>query len=74
MDRDRSRGQLLLPPSVHHALKDFLTIGPRVMNVSFTQDTIFHSFVETGLIDGEIGAFPNGDKLMATIRRDITKD
>jgi hypothetical protein len=71
-DRLRREEMLVLSPSEHRALKDLICVGPSLMSKSFTQDVINRSFVLAGMIDENMSSFPDGDKLMATIRRLIT--
>jgi len=71
-DQIRSEEILVVSPSEHRALKDFVCVAPTILSKSFTQDVIHRSFVLPGMIDENTSSFPDGDKLMATIRRPVT--
>lgn len=72
MDRERSEGTLVLSASEHRAVKDLICVSPPMISKSFTQDVIDKSFHEPGMTDANTSSFPDGDKLLATIRRPMT--
>ena len=73
-DELSSSNQLRLPSKKRGALIDFVSGLPQMVTKAVTYPNVIHGFKENGMIDSEFMRFPDFEKILATCRRDPTKE
>ena len=69
-----SSNKLVLKPTKHNAIVDFISSVPEMTSKAVTRDNITHGFKENGMIDNKYLRYPDLNKILATCRRDPTID
>ena len=70
----QNQQKLLLKPSKNNSIIDFIASVPGMTAKSVTRDNIIHGVLENGMLDSKQFRYPDFDKMLATCRRDPTKD
>jgi hypothetical protein len=70
----KEEGKLDLKTKNSNALVDFLSVLPEMVTTAVQNEKIMKGFIGPGMINGKFNKYPDFNKMLATCRRNPTRD